>query len=54
VVEITIEKGKKEVGWQKTGVGAGFFQTLALDFFPLNSWNSPLFIEGGRGIFFLY
>jgi hypothetical protein len=28
--------------------------TLDLDFFFLKAWNPPLFIEGGRGIFFLY
>ena len=32
----------------------GFYPTLDSIFFLSRAWNSPLFIGGGRGTFFLY
>lgn len=42
---------KKEASRWKTKGGTEFFQTLHLDFFPLNAWNPPLFIGVEEGYF---
>jgi len=31
-----------------------FFKTLASNCFMLKAWNPPLFIRGGRGIFYFF
>lgn len=48
----------KEKRWKKTSRnknwGAGFSLILASDFLFFNAYNPPLFIKGGRWIYYLY
>jgi hypothetical protein len=54
-VEVVVVKETRERLATKTNWGRLIFlSTLDPDFFFLKAWNPPIFIEGGKGIFFLY
>jgi hypothetical protein len=54
-VEVVVVKEPRERLATKTNWGRLIFlSTLDPDFFFLKAWNPPIFIEGGKGIFFLY
>jgi hypothetical protein len=48
--KVVVAEKEKDNNGRKIRGKAGFSQSLAFIFFPLNAWNPSLFIETERGI----